>query len=184
MQLIEYASMSGKSNLIFMIDVRTSLIVAVLLAGRVIVSAQGTTNLPTGSGVDTVRAACLGCHGPELILQQRLTRTGWEREIDKMVRWGAPVQTDADRALVLSYLTRLAVPESMSDGPDAAEQRGAEIFRDRCLSCHQTELVRQQRLTATGWAREVEKMMRWGAEVRDDEKQPLINYLSSGPDLP
>ena len=114
---IEYASMWRKRSLRFVLDGRTSLIVAVLLAGGAIVSAQGVTNLPPAPGVDIVRAACLGCHGVELILQQRLTRTGWEREVDKMIRWGAPVMTDVDRALVVGYLTR-------RDRPDAAEWRG------------------------------------------------------------
>jgi len=173
-----------KSSLRSVLDGRTLLIVAVLLAGGAIVSAQGVTNLPPAPGVDAVRAACLGCHGVELILQQRLTRTGWEREVDKMVRWGAAVKTDVDRALVVGYLTRHDDPDSASGAPNAGAERGSEILQRRCLSCHQAELVRQQRLTATGWTREVEKMMRWGAGVRNDEKQPLINYLSSGPGGP
>jgi hypothetical protein len=38
-------------------------------------------------------------------------------------------------------------------------------------------LTEQQRLSRTGWTREVEKMMRWGAIVSDDEKEPLVSYL-------
>jgi hypothetical protein len=36
-----------------------------------------------------------------------------------------------------------------------------------------------QRLTHTGWTREVEKMMRWGATVADAEKGALVDYLAT-----
>jgi len=50
------------------------------------------------------RDACLTCHGEDVTEQQRLTEVQWQREIDKMVRWGAPVK-DSDRGAILRYLT-------------------------------------------------------------------------------
>lgn len=44
---------------------------------------------------------CAGCHGLRIIGTQRLSRTGWERELDKMVRWGAEIK---DREALLAYL--------------------------------------------------------------------------------
>ncbi|MBI4902900.1 MAG: hypothetical protein HY820_04645 [Acidobacteria bacterium] len=44
---------------------------------------------------------CVGCHGLRIIGTQRLNRTGWERELDKMVRWGATIK---DRDALLHYL--------------------------------------------------------------------------------
>ena len=35
------------------------------------------------------------------------------------------------------------------------------------------------RLTPTGWTREVEKMMRWGATVSDAEKAALVAFLAA-----
>ncbi|MBI2689282.1 MAG: molybdopterin-dependent oxidoreductase [Acidobacteria bacterium] len=52
-----------------------------------------------------VRQTCLGCHGEEAISQQRLSRTQWEREIEKMQRWGARVTPDNKEALV-DYLSK------------------------------------------------------------------------------
>ena len=49
------------------------------------------------------RAACLACHGEDVIEQQKLTEVQWQREIDKMVRWGAEVK-EPDRAGILRYL--------------------------------------------------------------------------------
>lgn len=44
---------------------------------------------------------CAGCHGLRIIGTQRLSRAGWERELDKMVRWGAEIR---DREALLTYL--------------------------------------------------------------------------------
>jgi hypothetical protein len=59
--------------------------------------------------------------------------------------------------------------------PDGA---GHEIAESVCLQCHSSDLLRQQRLTEKQWTAAVEKMMRWGAVVKDDEKAPLIAYLA------
>jgi sulfite oxidase len=59
-----------------------------------------------------------------------------------------------------------------------AEGPGANTYT-ACTVCHESDMVDQQRLTRTGWQREVEKMMRWGARVRDAEKESLVDYLLS-----
>src|SRR5215813_10720084 len=59
------------------------------------------------------------------------------------------------------------------------EGKGAELARDKCLNCHEADLIVSQRLSRQGWTREVEKMIRWGATVSDAEKEILIDYLSS-----
>ena len=51
------------------------------------------------------RSACLGCHGADMIAGQRLTRPQWERELDKMGRWGAAVKPE-DREGLLDFLVR------------------------------------------------------------------------------
>ena len=43
------------------------------------------------------------------VQQQRLTRVQWEREVDKMVRWGAKVNPP-DREGLLDYLFHLYGP--------------------------------------------------------------------------
>ena len=58
-------------------------------------------------------------------------------------------------------------------------QVGAAAYKKICLTCHEADIIEQQRLTPAGWMRSVEKMMRWGAAVSDAEKQPLIDHLAS-----
>lgn len=151
---------------------------AIALACSIAFAAQGS-DLPAGQGADIVQAKCLTCHGADMIRQQRLTRAGWQRELDKMVRWGASVD-ERERGVVLDYLSAHWSPEGVSNGsPAPAADPGAEVFRRRCLVCHDTDIVEQQRLGRAGWVREVDKMIRWGAGVSDTEKEALVDYLLS-----
>ena len=95
-----------------------------------------------------------------------------------MVRWGAPV-TDGERPAVVAYLTRTfgVRPRASHEAKQVADGEG--IYKEACRQCHEDDLAEQQRLTVTGWTREVEKMMRWGARVSDAEKPALVAYLHS-----
>jgi DMSO/TMAO reductase YedYZ molybdopterin-dependent catalytic subunit len=68
---------------------------------------------PTLGSADTHRAvaqppgyqaACLTCHDEHMMMQQSITRAQWERETDKMVRWGAPVKPE-EREGIVKYLS-------------------------------------------------------------------------------
>ncbi|MBI1788049.1 MAG: sulfite oxidase [Acidobacteria bacterium] len=52
-----------------------------------------------------VKQACIGCHESDAIAGQRLTRAQWEREADKMIRWGATVKPE-DRPELIDFLAR------------------------------------------------------------------------------
>lgn len=52
-------------------------------------------------------------------------------------------------------------------------------YRSSCLGCHNEDLIRGQKLTRAQWEREVEKMMRWGAQVPPEQKANLIDYLAA-----
>lgn len=53
-----------------------------------------------------VKAACVGCHGEDMIAGQNLTRAQWERELDKMTRWGAPVKPEERQAIIEFLLSQ------------------------------------------------------------------------------
>jgi hypothetical protein len=46
--------------------------------------------------------SCVACHGLKIIHDQRLSKSAWDRELDKMQRWGATIQ---NRQALLEYLT-------------------------------------------------------------------------------
>ena len=80
---------------------RVLLLAVVLAAGRggatVIAQAAAAADLPDGPDVALVRARCMTCHGADLIVQQRLTQVGWDREVAKMVRWARRSPTRSGR---------------------------------------------------------------------------------------
>ena len=53
--------------------------------------------------------ACHVCHGEDIIASQKLTRAQWERDVDKMIRWGAQVKPEQREGL-LDYLARSLGP--------------------------------------------------------------------------
>jgi len=56
--------------------------------------------------------------------------------------------------------------------------KGKRIADKGCLQCHSADLPRQQRLTEKQWAANVDKMIRWGADVSPEDKAELISYLA------
>ncbi|MFL6352316.1 MAG: hypothetical protein ACJ74Z_10775 [Bryobacteraceae bacterium] len=46
--------------------------------------------------------SCTPCHSLRLVDSQRLSRTAWTKELDKMIGWGAVVP---ERQLLLDYLS-------------------------------------------------------------------------------
>jgi cytochrome c5 len=133
--------------------------------------------LPQGRGRDAVAARCLTCHEADLIMQQRLSRMGWSRELDKMIRWGAVVDA-AEREPMLDYLSAHFPPKPVP-GHIVATAGTEMVYKRACFTCHDDDLIEAQRLTRAGWMREVDKMIRWGAIVHDSEKDALVEYLAA-----
>jgi hypothetical protein len=72
------------------------------------VTEKGATPIPAESHSPAhppgYQSACLTCHDERMMVQQRLTPAQWDREVNKMVGWGAPVKPD-DRKAILEYLS-------------------------------------------------------------------------------
>ncbi|HZW95199.1 MAG TPA: hypothetical protein VFF64_19780 [Candidatus Eremiobacteraceae bacterium] len=69
-----------------------------------------TEELPAGPMQAKATTACTECHEARIILQQRLSKAAWTKEVDKMAKWGALVDA-ADRDALIDYL-------SANFGPD------------------------------------------------------------------
>jgi hypothetical protein len=152
-----------------------------MAAGTCLVSVpvhgQSPYRFPSGAGSELVRARCVLCHGSDLIEQQRLSRAGWDRELDKMIAWGAVVQ-ESERGTLTGYLADHFGPAARHDAI-APGHPGRALVEMRCLGCHDGRLIEQQRLSVERWRREIDKMQGWGAPVRDVEKETLAEYLES-----
>ncbi len=87
---------------------RSALVVSALMLA-VLGWAQGP-QLPAGPMQPKATTACTECHSAEIILQQRLSKAGWQKEVDKLVKWGALVEAK-DREALIEYLSSNFPPQ-------------------------------------------------------------------------
>jgi len=138
---------------------------------------QPSPELPAGPGRETLTTRCVTCHQGDVIAQQRLTRAGWGREVDKMVRWGAVVDA-GEREPLLDYLAAHFAPTPAA-AHIVATASSESTYKRACFVCHEDDVIEAQRLSRDGWGREVDKMMRWGANVTAADRDALVDYLAA-----
>jgi hypothetical protein len=73
-------------------------------------AAESSAELPSGTMQAKATTACTECHDARIILQQRLGKTAWTKEMDKMVKWGAVVDP-GDRDALIEYFSANFPPE-------------------------------------------------------------------------
>lgn len=78
--------------------------------------ASATANLPGGTMQTKATTACLECHEARIILQQRLGKPAWTKEVDKMMKWGAVVDP-TDRDSLIDYLSTNFSPDKPAYEP-------------------------------------------------------------------
>jgi hypothetical protein len=97
-------------------------VAAIALLALACISAQAqkpasvTADLPQGPVQAKATTACLECHEARIILQQRLTKAAWTKEVDKMMKWGAVVDP-ADRDALIDYLSTNFSPDKPAYDP-------------------------------------------------------------------
>jgi len=76
--------------------------------------------------------------------------------------------------LILLGAPALVWPQSLDLPPGPAQEK----VRTACTECHDSHIIRQQRLTNKAWTKEVDKMIKWGAVVAPADRDAFIDYLS------
>jgi hypothetical protein len=69
-----------------------------------------SAELPAAPIAPKVKTTCAECHTAEIILQQRLSKPAWAKEVDKMTKWGALVEP-GDRDSFIEYLSTNFSPD-------------------------------------------------------------------------
>ena len=89
-------------------------------------AASVTADLPAGPMQAKATTACLECHEARIVLQQRLSKAAWTKEVDKMVKWGAVVDA-ADRDALIDYLSTTFSPDKPPYEPQrtSGEKKGS-----------------------------------------------------------
>src|SRR6201988_2030867 len=80
-------------------------------------SGANFATLPPGPMMDKATTACTECHEARIILQQRLSKAAWTKEVDKMIKWGAVVDA-ADRDALVDYLSTNFSPDKPPYEPE------------------------------------------------------------------
>ncbi len=73
-------------------------------------------DLPPGAMQAKATTSCTECHEARIILQQRLSKAAWTKEVDKMMKWGALVD-GADRDALIDYLSTNFSPDQPPYNP-------------------------------------------------------------------
>jgi hypothetical protein len=108
---------------------KTLLLMAVLaitsgLLAQKTAPANVTADLPAGAMQAKATTTCLECHEARIILQQRLSKGAWAKEVDKMAKWGAVVDP-ADRDALIDYLSINFSPDKPAyEPPRTSEKSG------------------------------------------------------------
>jgi len=87
--------------------------------------AKLTEDLPPGPMQARATTSCLECHEARIILQQRLSKAAWTKEVDKMIKWGAVVDSN-DRDALIDYLsTNFSAEQPPYQAPRTSSEKSA-----------------------------------------------------------
>jgi len=89
-------------------------------------AASPTAELPPGPMQAKATTACLECHEARIILQQRLSKAAWTKEVDKMTKWGAVVDPSDHDALIDYLSTNFSPDKPAYDPPRTTPDRTAK----------------------------------------------------------
>jgi len=81
--------------------------------------ASSGPELPQAAITPRVKTACLECHDSSILVQQRLDKKTWGKEVDKMVRWGAVVNA-GERDAFVDYFSENFNPDKPPYVPASA----------------------------------------------------------------
>src|ERR1700739_4448557 len=102
--------MSPKRRSIASLGLIAVLVLSFAALGQKPGASKATEDLPAGPMQAKATTSCLECHEARIILQQRLSKAAWTKEVDKMVKGGAVVDT-ADRDALIDYLSTHFSPD-------------------------------------------------------------------------
>src|SRR5207237_10291081 len=91
-----------------------AIVAAVIAFARTEPESCRSGGLPSVSIQSKVQTACTECHDAGIILQQRLSKKAWAKEVDKMIKWGAVVDPK-DRDAFIDYLSLNFPPEKPAE---------------------------------------------------------------------
>ncbi len=87
-------------------------------------AASPVEQLPPGPMQEKATAVCGSCHAVRIVVQQRLNKAAWTKEVDKMTKWGAEVEPK-DREALIDYLSANFTPDKPAYVPPMSAKQPA-----------------------------------------------------------
>ncbi len=82
--------------------------------------------LPSGTMQAKAVTLCMECHDAHIIVQQRMAKPAWIKEVEKMTRWGATVAPEDKDALVDYFSLNFGVDVPAYEATMTAATRSAK----------------------------------------------------------
>lgn len=106
-------------------------VIAFALTSTFAASQKAAEDLPAGPMQAKATTSCLECHEARIILQQRLSKATWTKEVDKMIKWGAVVDA-SDHDPLVDYLSTNFSPEQPAyEAPRSAVEKASGQKRSK-----------------------------------------------------
>lgn len=142
------------------------LLVVVTIPPAVLAAISARDDVPTGFGA-AYRDACSGCHSDRRALSYLRSPEAWKLTIERHRRFAGARLSEAQAAAALAYLT------------EKRSASGAELFRFKCLGCHEEATIRAPRPPAE-WARIIERTARFNPfQLSPMEARELLAYIEA-----
>lgn len=89
---------------------------------------------------------------------------------------GQPSEAPAPAATPTTATVEMTPTGVLSPSP-AADLDGEQLVQDRCTLCHSLARLQAVSKTEDQWYATVDRMMGYGAELNDEEREILVRYL-------
>ena len=114
------------SMMLFALVITWAAMFPLIVAAQRPAPAKATEDLPSATMQVKATTSCLECHEARIILQQRLSKATWTKEVDKMIKWGAVVDA-SDRDALIDYLSSNFSPDQPPyEPPRTAVERNSQ----------------------------------------------------------
>lgn len=95
------------------------------VGATVAVTATAVDGLPAGPGHDTFVRVCSACHAPDIVMDKRLDRAGWEETVQMMIGRGATA-SESETEEIIDYLAKAYPARAEADRPQSGPATGAD----------------------------------------------------------
>ena len=158
-----------------------SILPVVVIGAAPALAQQQQGPFPPGNGRDIVAVACMQCHGPGVIVNQRQGANAWRYYVQNMFLRGAQVLPE-ELDTVVNYLTvnfgpGVNVPQSTPVALPKGD--GSEIVEGGCGGlCHGLDRIALAKRKPAEWSAIVKRMVFLGAPIGDQDITKVTAYLS------